>query len=123
MIEGGSEAGLTEDLIVTIPSLSQASPSGVVYVSFTRAGGETDFAQASLQNTLRFISKEVDPSSGEPEEEGYDDTYQLEELELGVADYITPSWVNFGQEWDRLRTGSTATETFALTALGSLKGK
>ena len=121
VVGGASEAGLVEDFILTIPALSQQEPSGVVYVSFTRSGGSTDFPQASLQNTLRFVSKEVDPTSGEPEEEGYDDEYQTEELELGVADYINPTYANFSQEWDKLADASSATETFALTALDSLK--
>ncbi|PWN48580.1 Coatomer, gamma subunit, partial [Violaceomyces palustris] len=121
IVGGAAEAGLTEDFILDVPSLSASSPSGSVYVSFTRSGGSTDFAQAALQNTLRFVSKEVDPSSGEPEEEGYDDEYQTEDLELGVADYVTPCYANFSQEWDKLASASSATETFALTALDSLK--
>ncbi|GAC99544.1 clathrin binding protein [Pseudozyma hubeiensis SY62] len=121
VVGGAAEAGLREDFIVTVPALSAQSPSGVVYVSFTREGGATDYVQATLSNTLRFVSKEVDPSSGEPEEEGYDDEYQTEELELGVADYIKPVYANFGEEWDQLASASTATETFALTALDGLK--
>ncbi|KAN0060258.1 coatomer subunit gamma [Thecaphora frezii] len=121
VVGGAVEAGLIEDFIVTIPTLSAQNPSGVVYVSFTREGGATDFPQATLQNTLRFVSKEVDPASGEPEEEGYDDEYQTEELELGVADYVTPTYANFAHEWDGLAEGAAATETFALTALDGLK--
>lgn len=78
---------------------------------------------ASFQCTLKFISKELDPSTGEPEEEGYEDEYQLEEVELSAGgDYIIPSYVTFGAEWDRLRSGPNATETFALSAMDSLKG-
>ncbi|EPQ29096.1 uncharacterized protein PFL1_03385 [Pseudozyma flocculosa PF-1] len=121
VVSGAAEAGLSEDFIVTVPALSAQEPSGVVYVSFTRDGGATDFPQATLQNALRFVSKEVDPTSGEPEEEGYDDEYQTEELELGVADYITPTYANFAHEWEELADASTATETFALTALDGLK--
>ncbi|PWY97318.1 putative coatomer gamma-2 subunit [Testicularia cyperi] len=121
VVNGAAEAGLKEDFIVTVPALSAQEPSGVVYVSFTREGGATDYAQATLSNTLRFVSKEVDPSSGEPEEEGYDDEYQTEELELGVADYIKPVYASFNEEWDKMASSPSATETFALTALDSLK--
>ncbi|CCF51265.1 hypothetical protein NDA11_001790 [Ustilago hordei] len=121
VVGGAAEAGLREDFIVTVPALSAQNPSGQVYVSFTREGGAEDYAQGTLTNTLRFVSKEVDPSSGEPEEEGYDDEYQTEELELGVADYIKPVYANFGEEWDKLASAPTATETFALTALDGLK--
>lgn len=114
------ETTLVEDFIIPIPTLSPNS-SGVVYVSFTRESPK-DFALGSFTNSLKFISKEVDPESGEPEEEGYDDEYQIEEIELGAGDYILPCYANFSTEWDRLRTGFNATESFALTALESLKG-
>ena len=115
------ETALTEDFIIPIPSLGP-STSGTVYVSFTRDAPD-DYALGSFSNSLKFISKELDPESGEPEEEGYDDEYQVEELDLGAGDYIVPSYATFAIEWDRLRTGATATETFALTALESLKGE
>ncbi|CEQ42581.1 SPOSA6832_04398 [Sporobolomyces salmonicolor] len=120
VIMSPSEEGeLEEDFIIPVPSLGPNS-SGIVYVSFTRAN-PVAFATGSFTNTLKFVSKEVDPESGEPEEEGYDDEYQIEELDLGAGDYIVPSYAAFATEWDRLRSGATAQETFALTALDSLK--
>ncbi|KAL9938250.1 hypothetical protein V8E36_002873 [Tilletia maclaganii] len=123
VVGGAADVGLQEDFIITIDALSASNPSGVVYVSFTRTEGPASFPIGTLQNTLRFVSKEVDPASGEPEEEGYDDEYQTEDLELGVADYVAPRYANFTQEWDKLgKEGKPeATETFALTALDSLK--
>lgn len=113
-----SDCTLIEDFIIPIPSLPSNTTS-VIYVSFT---SPTPFALGTFTNSLKFISKEVDPESGEPEEEGYDDEYQVEELELGVGDYMEGSYAAFGSEWDRLRSGPGGTETFALTALESLKG-
>lgn len=120
LMSPSEDSGLTEDFILPLPSLA-AQESGIVYVSFTRDSPE-DYATASFTNTLRFVSKEVDPETGEPQEDGYDDEYQTEDVELSAGDYITPSYATFATEWDRLRSGSTATETFALTALDSLKG-
>ena len=114
------DSGLTEDFILPLEKITPQEP-GVIYVSFSRASPD-DFASATFSNTLRFVSKEVDPDTGEPQEDGYDDEYQTEDLELGAGDYITPSYATFNSEWDRLRSGSTATETFALTAQDSLKG-
>jgi hypothetical protein len=72
---------------------------------------------------LKFVSKEVDPETGEPEAEGYEDEYQLEEVELAAGgDYIIPSYSNFSTEWDRLRTGASITETFNLSSMESIKG-
>ncbi|KAF8578751.1 coatomer subunit gamma [Ramaria rubella] len=121
IMQPAADSGLTEDFIITIPQLTAADSPGIVYASFTR-DDPTEYTLASFQCTLKFISKELDPSSGEPEDEGYEDEYQLEEVELGAGgDYIVPSYTNFSAEWDRLRTGSTATETFALSAMDSIK--
>ena len=117
-----AESGLTEDFIIPIPSLTQSTSPGIVYVSFTRDSPE-EYAAAAFQCILKFISKEVDPASGEPEADGYEDEYQLEEVGLACGDYIIPSYASFSSEWDRLRGGSTATETFALSAMESIKGK
>lgn len=118
-----TESGLTEDFIIPIPSLTSTTSPGIVYVSFTRDSPE-EYAVASFQCVLKFVSKEVDPASGEPEEEGYEDEYQLEEVELASGgDYIVPSYASFNAEWDRLQGKATATETFALSAMESIKGE
>jgi coatomer protein complex subunit gamma len=39
---------------------------------------------------LKFVSKEIDPSTGEPEDEGYEDEYTLEDVSLDLVDYIQP---------------------------------
>ncbi|KIK70520.1 hypothetical protein GYMLUDRAFT_32551 [Collybiopsis luxurians FD-317 M1] len=112
---------LVEDFIIPIPSLSPANSPGIVYSSFTRTNPE-EFALASFSCSLKFISKEVDPSTGEPEEEGYEDEYPLEDVEVSAGgDYIIPSYATFGSEWDRMRTGPSAVETFALSSMDSLK--
>lgn len=116
-----AESNLTEDFIIPVPSLSSTPSTGIVYVSFTRDSPE-EYASGSFQCVLKFVSKEVDPSTGEPEEEGYEDEYQLEEVELGAGDYIIPTYVAFSSEWDRMRGGASATETFSLSAMDSLKG-
>ena len=120
-MQPSAESNLTEDFIIPLPSLSSATSPGIVYVSFTRDSPE-EYVSGSFQCTLKFVSKEVDPSTGEPEEDGYGDEYQLEEIELGAGDYIVPTYVTFSSEWDRLRGGASATETFSLSAMESLKG-
>jgi len=117
-----ADSGVTEDFIIPIPALSSASSPGIVYVSFTREAPE-EYVTASFPCVLKFISKEVDPATGEPEAEGYEDEYQLEEVELAAGgDYIIPSYSNFSSEWDRLRTGTSITETFTLSSMESIKG-
>lgn len=117
-----TDCGLMEDFIIPVSALTASTSPGVVYVSFLRNKPE-EYATGSFQCTLEFVSKELDPSTGEPEEDGYEDEYQLEDVELAAGgDYIIPSYASFSSEWDRLRTGATATETFSLTAMESIKG-
>jgi coatomer protein complex subunit gamma len=117
------DSGLKEDFIIVLPSLTSSTSPGIVYASFTREDPE-DFPLASFACTLKFISRELDPSTGEPEEGGYEDEYQLEEVELSAGgDYIVPSYATFGSEWDRLRTGPNATESYNLASMESIKGK
>lgn len=116
------ETGLSEDFAIPIPKLTSMNSPGIVYVCFAR-DEPNEYTLGTFQCTLKFISKELDPTSGDPEEEGYEDEYQLEEVELGAGgDYIVPNFTNFSSEWDRLRSESTATETFALSAMDSIKG-
>lgn len=37
---------------------------------------------------LRFITKEIDPSNGRPEEDGYEDEYTLEDIDISPGDFI-----------------------------------
>ncbi|KZP25355.1 hypothetical protein FIBSPDRAFT_388479 [Athelia psychrophila] len=118
-----TESGLVEDFIIPLPSLTAVTSPGIVYVSYTRESPE-DYAVGSFSCTLKFVSKELDPSTGEPEEEGYEDEYQLEDVELSAGgDYIIPSYTAFDSEWKKLEDGASATETFALSAMESLKGE
>ncbi|KAG5645353.1 hypothetical protein DXG03_006415 [Asterophora parasitica] len=112
------DSGLTEDFIILLPSLSASNSPSIIYASFSKS---VPYPLASFACTLKFVSKELDPSTGEPEEDGYDDEYQLEEIELSAPDYIIANYVTFGAEWDRLRSAPSATETFALSAMESLK--
>jgi coatomer subunit gamma len=122
VMQPSGEAELTEDFLMPIPSLSSSNSPGIVYYSYTRDTPD-EYPIASFQCLLKFVSKEVDPSTGEPEEEGYEDEYQLEDTELSAADYIMPTYVTFASEWDRLRGGVNVTETLSLPAMESLKGK
>ncbi|KAK9466254.1 adaptin N terminal region-domain-containing protein [Lipomyces arxii] len=107
-----------EEFIITIPQLVQES-TGSVYVAFTRPGEENAFAGAVFTNTLRFTSKEIDPTTGEPEEEGYEDEYQVEDIHVGVGDFLVPTYVgNFQHMWDSLSFETS--ETYGLVGIGSL---
>lgn len=46
------------------------------------------FGSAKFACTLRFTCKEVDPASGQAEEDGYEDEYNLEDLEVSALDFV-----------------------------------
>lgn len=114
------DCGLTEDFIIPLPSLTTQSGTAPIYVSFTR-DDPASFPTPTFSCTLKFVSKEVDPTSGQPEEEGYDDEYQVEDLDITAGDYITPTYVTFATEWDKLASAPSETETFALSSSESLR--
>lgn len=113
------EPTLTEDFIIPLPTLTSSNSPSIIYVSFTK---NAPYPTGSFACTLKFVTKELDPSTGEPEQDGYEDEYQIDEIELGAPDYIIPNYVTFGAEWDRLRTSPSITETFALSSMDSIKG-
>lgn len=61
---------------------------------------------ATFGATLKFIVKDCDPNTGEPDsDEGYDDEYMLEDLEITVADQIQKvSKSNFANAWSEADT-------------------
>jgi len=52
----------------------------VIYVLVGLAGGA--FPTGTFSNTLKFVVKEVDPATGEASEDGNEDEYQIEDIEV-----------------------------------------
>ena len=94
--------------------------SGSTFVSFSFAPGS--FVQAKFACVLKFTSKEVDPSSGEPEEDGYEDEYTLEDLDVSTLDFIKPGGsVNFRKQWDEIAEENERMDDYGLGQRESLE--
>ena len=120
--EEDEEPGLEEDFIIPVPKIA-SEETATIYVSFTKTGGEAAFAATSFTNILKFTSKEIDPSTGEPEESGYEDEYQVEDLDLSGADYLVPAYAgSFENVWEKAN-GQEAAETLQLGNIKSISGK
>ncbi|KAF2805260.1 Coatomer, gamma subunit [Mytilinidion resinicola] len=119
--EDDGDVQLEEEFVIPAPKLVTNEP-GTVYVSFKRLETESQFIAASFTNTLRFTSKEIDPSTGEPEDgDGYEDEYQVEDLELTGADYLVPAYAgSFDNVWEQAGAGEEATETLQLSNVKSI---
>lgn len=111
---------LEDDFIIPAPKLSPNEP-GAVYVAFKKLGGEHSVPVTSFTNNLKFTSKEIDPTTGEPEEEGYEDEYQVEDLELSGSDYVIPTFAgSFDHVWEQ--TGANGEEESETLQLSNMKG-
>lgn len=83
------------------------------------------FCLVSFTNTLTFEVKDCDPTTGEADPEGYNDEYQVEDVEVTTSDYIRTSYIsNFAEEYENLAEGEVV-DTFALDRekAPNLKGK
>jgi coatomer subunit gamma len=115
------DTSLVEDFIIPAPAITHAVPA-TIYVSFSRLD-PAKFDIANFTNTLRFTSKEVDPDTGEPEEQGYDDEYEVDVLTLGSGDYFLPTYIgNFQGTWDSFGGHNDVSDTFALSSMKSIPG-
>eukprot|EP00775_Hariotina_reticulata_P012870 gene12870-12996_t len=85
---------------VALPSMP-LNDVGQCFTVLRRPAGS--LATGKMANVLKFTVKEIDPSTNEAEEEGYEDEYQLEDIEVSGADYIKPLAVgNFRGVWEEL---------------------
>ncbi|MCJ1355062.1 MAG: coatomer subunit gamma [Icmadophila ericetorum] len=114
------EATLQEDFIIPVSKLTTAEP-GTVYVSFKRSS-DNAFPVSSFTNILKFTSKEIDPTTGEPDEHGYEDEYEIEDLELAGSDYVLPAFAgSFDHVWEQTgANGEEALETLQLSNAKSI---
>ncbi|KAH9616187.1 hypothetical protein KSS87_001916 [Heliosperma pusillum] len=81
-------------------SLPYDSP-GQTFLAFQKPEGVP--AVGKFTNILRFFVKEVDPSTGEAEDDGVEDEYQLEDMEVVAADYMLKVGVsNFRNAWESI---------------------
>ncbi|AES89090.1 putative coatomer/calthrin adaptor appendage subdomain, coatomer gamma subunit [Medicago truncatula] len=93
-------------------SLPYDSP-GQIFVAFEKPEGLP--TSGKFSNILRFIVKEVDPTSGEAEDDGVEDEYQLEDLEVVAADYILKVGVsNFRNAWESMDPDSERVDEYGL---------
>lgn len=116
------DEALEEDFIIPAPSLATGEP-GTIYVAFKKLGGEHSFPVTSFTNVLKFTIKEIDPTTSEPEETGYDDEYQVEDLDLAGSDFIVPAFAgSFDHVWEQIGAKEETSETVRLTAMKSIAG-
>ncbi|XP_059653824.1 coatomer subunit gamma-2-like [Cornus florida] len=99
-------------------SLPYDSP-GQIFVAFEKPDGVP--AVGKFSNMLKFFVKEVDPTTGEAEEDGVEDEYQLEDLEVVAADYmLNVGASNFRNAWEIMGPDSERVDEYGLGQRESL---
>ena len=68
-----------ETLTVPLKRMPHNS-AGPVFVALTRE--ECSLSRGTVPTNMKFLVKEVDVATGDVEEDGYDDEYTLEDLEV-----------------------------------------
>ncbi|ERF76200.1 hypothetical protein EPUS_07400 [Endocarpon pusillum Z07020] len=116
------EPTLEEDFLIPAPKLATNEP-GTIYVAFKNLEEAfPPFPITSFSNILKFTSKEIDPSTGEPDANGYDDEYEVDGLDLTGADYVVPAFAgNFDHVWEGVGANNNGEEASETLQLGNVK--
>ncbi|CAA7399426.1 unnamed protein product [Spirodela intermedia] len=118
LVDASEAEEFSEVAVWPLKSLPYDSP-GQTFVAFEKPEGAVSAGKFS--NLLKFIVKEVDPSTGEAEEEGVEDEYQLEEVEIVAADYMLKVPVsNFRNAWEAMGDENERVDEYGLGPRDSL---
>ena len=110
-------SSLSPDVEIEIKLLPFDAPSSC-YVSFER--DPEIFNVGTFTATLNYTLYNLD-STGQREDEGDEDDYPLEELDLVVGDYCLKAMApSFHEEWEKYEEGE-AMETFTLNSVKTLQ--
>lgn len=117
------EEEFEELFIIPADKLATNEP-GKVYVAFKKLAGKGSVPICTFSNLLKFTSKEIDPSTNEPEDTGYEDEYEVADLDLTGSDYIIPMFAsNFAHIWEQVgASGEEEEETLVLSGMKSIAG-
>eukprot|EP00850_Spirogloea_muscicola_P021555 SM000253S09044 [mRNA] locus=s253:58045:64400:- [translate_table: standard] len=115
-----AEAEQFEEVAVVPLRIMQYGSPGQTFVALSKPEGSLSVGK--ITNSLKFRVKEVDPETGDTEEGGYEDEYQLEDLEIAPADYILKAaQSNFKAAWDNLDAEAERIDEYGLGVRDSLQ--
>jgi len=111
-----SEEGFQVLRTIPCPKLAY-NQQGTTYTIVALSEEEPTLVAASFSCTLKFVVKDCDPTTGEADDdEGYEDEYVLEDLDLSVADHVHKvNKTNFGASWEEVGETNELEDTYALS--------
>lgn len=105
-------------MIVPLPVM-EFNKTGQCYTVLARPPGS--ICSGKFASLLKFNLKEIDPATGEAEEGGFEDEYELEDIMLSSSDYVKPFRVsNFKMKWEELDPETECVNDYGLGQRGSL---
>lgn len=111
-----------EDFVIPLAEL-RPEQTGSVYVSFSTPSIGDDDLLAAFGNTISYTSKDIIDEEGgiDPTDEGIEDEYQIEDLEIHGGDFITPLYnSNFTSIFEQLPHEDSSVIT--VSGVSSLEG-
>uniref|UniRef100_A0A8U8CK67 Coatomer subunit gamma n=1 Tax=Geospiza parvula TaxID=87175 RepID=A0A8U8CK67_GEOPR len=110
------------DVICCIPAPSLAyNQPGMCYTLVRIPQDDPTAVACTFSCTMKFTVRDCDPSTGVPEEDGYEDEYVLEDLEVTVSDHLQKVLKpNFAAAWEEVGDDFEKEETFALSSIKTL---
>ncbi|XP_058047821.1 coatomer subunit gamma-2 isoform X2 [Ahaetulla prasina] len=105
---------------IPAPSLSYNQP-GMCYTLVRLPLDDPTAVACTFSCTMKFTVRDCDPNTGVPDDDGYEDEYVLEDLELTLSDHIQRILKpNFAAAWEEVGDDYEKEETFALSTIKSL---
>lgn len=104
-----------EDFVIPLAEL-RPEETGSVYISYSAPSIGDDDLLAAFGNTIAYTSKDIIDDEGgiDPADEGLEDEYQIEDLEVTAGDFITPLYnSNFSNIFDQLPNEESSVVTIA----------
>lgn len=111
-----------EDFVIPLAEL-RPDQTGSVYVSFSTPAIGDDDILAAFGNTISYTSKDIIDDNGniDPSDEGIEDEYQVEDLEVSAGDFITPLYnSNFTAVFEQLPFEDSSVVT--VSGVNSIEG-
>lgn len=106
---------------VPCPTLKYNEP-GITYTCVSIPDDEECEVTTTFSCNIKSMIKDCDPNTGETDEDGYDENYQLEDIDVTVADHVQKVIKsNFSAAWDELENGYESEDTYSLSSMKTLQ--
>ncbi|XP_054751910.2 coatomer subunit gamma-2-like [Lytechinus pictus] len=110
-----SAEGFEVQQYIPAPVLKYNQP-GTTY-TVVQMPDDTSDVSSAFSNTLKFTVKDCDPNTGEPDDEGYEDEYVLEDIEITLSDHMQRVLKpNFMASWEEVGDENEMEETYGLAS-------